>query len=128
MILKLYNNTFIRGRNIDDSKISPAALVIKEVARQGFNLELKLEERIVQDIRRTEEKVFLESMKTTPFDLVSSLMFSFQNDDNQNQLQKLLKLIDDKASELKEISEFLKNNQNKSEFMELMNNFLKNIR
>ena len=81
--LKLYNETFVRGTNLNQNEISPAVIVIKQLAKNGFNLELKPEENIVAEIRRSEEKMFLESLKIDAFDFFWDF-FLFLSEQDKN--------------------------------------------
>ena len=73
--IKLYNETFVRGTNLDQFSISPAIIIVKKLAEKGFNLELMTEENIANELRRSEEKMFLESLKIDAFDFFWDFLF-----------------------------------------------------
>lgn len=114
--LNLFNQTFVRGRKRKYPSQSPLTILIKEMVEQGFNLELKSEKRIVQDIRMIEENKFLGSLNVSQFDFVSSIMFDSSNGEESN-FETLVKVMNENASNLKELRKIMKENPNESEII-----------
>lgn len=89
-ILKVFNEGFVRRIGIDESQISRAVTIVKELTVHGFNLELKSEDSIAQDLRAIEEKGFIESLKITPFEAAGALLQSLEDEDSRFLLGRLV--------------------------------------
>lgn len=103
--LRIYNNEGVRRQYDVKSPISPAIIIVKELASDsyGFNLERKSEDDISSDLRNIEEKGFLDSLKTSPFEFQRVLIEIAQDDEMRNQLHNFM----DEISKVKSDPELL---------------------
>jgi len=84
------SKTLQNTKNSARAQISPATIIVKELVTHGFNLELKSEDKIVQDLRTIEKEGFIESLKTSPFELSSVFIKMAQDDELRKVLQQYI--------------------------------------
>ncbi|MEM2968652.1 MAG: hypothetical protein QXJ76_05010 [Candidatus Bathyarchaeia archaeon] len=96
VLLKIYNEGYVRRRiDADRNEFSAFVTLIKELGSRGFNLELKTEETIMNDLQETEETGFNELMKLgiTDFAEGFSLFMNEPDEEGQQMKQELTLLL-----------------------------------
>lgn len=102
LLLKIYNDGFVRrSMEIDRKKISTLSVLTREFGCRGYNLELKTETAIINDLRASEENGFIEDTKFSLAD-VTSVLFDFVNandEDSQQDKRELIELLNNSLSD-----------------------------
>ena len=82
-LLKLYNQGYAVGA-IDETKSSSSAVaLVRELAKQGFNLEIKSEESIAENLQAIEEKSRVDLFTVTPSEGVGAILRSWNDAENR---------------------------------------------
>lgn len=105
--LKVFNNEGVRRQYDIKSQISPATILFKELFTHGFNLELKDEDKITQDLKTIEEEGFIESLKIPLFEFPSVFTKMAQDIKYRKGLQRFIDIfsrekVDPEVSQLVE--------------------------
>lgn len=95
VLLKIYNEGYVRRRiDTDRTEFSALVTLIREFGSRGFNLELKTEETIMNDLQETEENGFNELMKLSIADFAEGFtLFMNEPDEESQQMRQELTLL-----------------------------------
>jgi uncharacterized protein YehS (DUF1456 family) len=96
VLLRIYNECYVRRRiDADRNEFSALVALIREFGSRGFNLELKTEETIMNDLQETEEDGFNELMNLSIADFAEgfSLFMNDPDEDSQQMKQELTLLL-----------------------------------
>ena len=81
-VMYLFNETFVRGEKTTE-ELSPVIVVLKKMAKKGFNFERKSENDIATDLRQTEQEMFLKSLKISMLDSSGSMILALSRHDKK---------------------------------------------
>lgn len=87
--LRIYNEGYVRRyMDINRKEHSALAVLLREFGEKGFNLELKTQEAIMKDLRKTEDEGFGDMTKLSLADWAGVLMDFISSTDEESQKEK----------------------------------------
>ena len=101
-MIELYNATFVRGVLVDDSSLSPLTTLVKIMSQQKYNIELKTNMELAEDLSRIEDDNFLKSLHGDPSDIMNSFIIGLSKHDENTRktVMDLFKKNTEKYAEL----------------------------
>lgn len=105
--LRLYNQGYTIGA-IDEQK-SSAVILVKELAKQGFNLEIKSENSIMENLQAIEETTRVELMKATPSEFAYALLSSWNDAESRQDAKTLMEMFGEVKHSNEEIEQIAMN-------------------
>ena len=88
-LLKIYNDGYVRrDMDIDRKEFSALSVFVREFGARGFNLELKTEDAILNDLRKTEDEGFNDLMRMSIAEFAGGFMRFMSSTDEESQQEK----------------------------------------
>lgn len=121
-VLTLFNETFVRVEKAPEG-LSPVILLLERMAKKGFDFERKNEEEIADDLRKTEQEIFFESLRIDAFGSYELLLSGLSQFDKKTKKVFMSTF----QNSIKQLSNSKLNPEQKEQAMELTKRHVKNM-